>query len=189
MTLWATSILISHLNQDLKSSLHLTGSLFFATLLKNTPTGVFAFIVPAFASVLVIVTSCFYHWRTTRSLPISLNNNLICGVSLSLIGALLFASQQVESVAHLYAFTHSGWHICMSLAIMFLLPKSWSLIWSKKFLTGCDNVGHNNGLNSGLKYGTSTNDVCVFELPSHSPSGDDCWLVSRTSRKMSTSSC
>jgi len=40
-----------------------------------------------------------------------------------MVGAILFASQTTKYV-EFYSYTHSAWHICMSLAISFLLPKT-----------------------------------------------------------------
>ena len=142
---WATSVLIADMPYNLRSVFHFGGSILFAVLLIISPTGVSCFLVPAIMSVTLIFCSwvsnndfnkriCLiefnlmiwllqvYQLRYKNIYPQTLSwSNLLPAAVLCLIGTILFASQLM--VKQIYSYTHSGWHICMSLAILFLLPK------------------------------------------------------------------
>ncbi|CAG2112277.1 unnamed protein product, partial [Medioppia subpectinata] len=57
LTLWVTAILMSDMPYEWRSVLHLTGSLFFAGLLRSKTTGVWSFVVPAVCSLILLAMS------------------------------------------------------------------------------------------------------------------------------------
>ena len=57
LTLWATAILMSDIPYEWRSVLHLTGSLFFAGLLRSKTTGAISFVVPAVCSLVLLALS------------------------------------------------------------------------------------------------------------------------------------
>ncbi|KAI2809525.1 Protein of unknown function (DUF3522) [Blomia tropicalis] len=123
MTLWVTALILANVPQKWISSYHLGGSVFFALLLRNNVVGFLTFIIPAACSIILLGGYWGHKYYRERQLPSMIHSrNFIFGSIMSGLGIILFAIQQQDGLIIFYGFTHSAWHVCMALAITFLLP-------------------------------------------------------------------
>lgn len=123
MTLWVTAIVLANVPTKWTSSYQLGGSAFFAFLLRNNSVGVLTFVIPAFCSISLLIAYWGHKFYTERQLPTILHTRYFIAASVfTFAGIILFAIQQHSALISLYGYTHSSWHVCMSLAITFLLP-------------------------------------------------------------------
>lgn len=143
LTLWVTAIILANVPYKWISSYQLGGCVFFAFILRNNVVGVFTFIVPAFCSIALLgaywvswtasVLGPFFHvylfylkghkYYQERTLPdFIFTRHFLIATCFTFVGILLFAIQQNDALILFYGFTHSAWHVCMAMAITFLLP-------------------------------------------------------------------
>lgn len=125
LALWCTAIILAPVPPAYISAFHLTGSLFFAALLFSTSvTGFWSFALPAFCSVtLLLIVWGRRYWLKRRLPELVYTWHFYVAVVLSLVGAILFGIQMTPKLEKFYGYTHSAWHVCMAVAIVFLLPR------------------------------------------------------------------
>ncbi|WAR23596.1 TMM8B-like protein [Mya arenaria] len=119
---WVTMLVMSKLPWRVRGFAQTIGVLGVAVGVEYDRHGLLVFAVPAGLAAVIMVGSWIFQCKRQRKLyPIKryFLFHFLPGVILALTGLSLFAFLETENN---YKYTHSCWHIAMSLSIVFLLP-------------------------------------------------------------------
>ena len=121
---WFTLVLMARSSWPLLEQwLHVFGGLFVATLVSYNRFSLWAFIAPVTVGSIFFITSWTYKCRTNKvcypSRSITYYSILPGGV-FAIVGFCLYAFAETPDN---YYITHSTWHVCMAIAVLFFLPQ------------------------------------------------------------------
>ncbi|CAG0886422.1 unnamed protein product [Darwinula stevensoni] len=124
LALWVTVIAMADLPFTLYSSLHLLGAIGLALGVQYDRQGLWVFLIPFLSAFFILTVSWVAHCRSKRScFPKKpyWYSGLLPGILFFAVGLTMYAFLQTNDN---YKFVHSAWHMCIALAICFLVPRS-----------------------------------------------------------------
>lgn len=120
---WVTLLAIADIPTKVRAFLFTLGALGMAVGVENDQQGILKFAVPASVAGLIMVASWVRQCVKRKKVHPDkkyLLYHLLPGGLLALTGLVLFFTLETEDN---YMYTHSAWHMTISLSIVFLLPK------------------------------------------------------------------
>ena len=141
--------------------LHVFGCLFVATLVSYNRFSLWSFVAPITIGCIYFVSSWTHKCRTDSVCFPSRNilyYSILPGGVFAVVGFCLYAFAETPDN---YYITHSTWHVCMAIAVMFLLPRK---VQQKRLILPSYNVEtnyaavdeNNHAINDQLPSITST---------------------------------
>ncbi|XP_067679541.1 post-GPI attachment to proteins factor 6-like isoform X2 [Haliotis asinina] len=140
MSFWMTLMAMSRLHPQLRSLLHMFGVLSISVMMDFDRHGLWESVVPIGGGVLILLISWAKVWcqrRTCFPSKWRYIKFLLPGFLLAVTGLVIFSFFETQEN---YMYTHSVWHMVMSLSIIFLLPprrlkakvhstRKWCQVW------------------------------------------------------------
>jgi hypothetical protein len=122
MSFWVTLVNMSRLPERLRSFLFMLAALCLVIGVTWDRHSLWTFLVPSSLALTIMAIAWGLQCRSRRSCYPSKKRwlfFLVPGVFLAGVGLVVFAFFETASN---YEFTHSSWHACMALCILFLMP-------------------------------------------------------------------
>ncbi|XP_037074533.1 transmembrane protein 8B-like isoform X2 [Pollicipes pollicipes] len=119
---WVTLVAMADLAPAWSSLLNVGGAMLVALGVEYDRTGLWVFVVPVATAFVCMVTSWVVHCRRQRALfpPLRyLLLGLLPGATIAGAGLVCYTLLETEEN---YKYTHSAWHCCVALSVLFLLP-------------------------------------------------------------------
>ncbi|XP_043223792.1 post-GPI attachment to proteins factor 6-like isoform X2 [Amphibalanus amphitrite] len=119
---WVTLVCMADLAPAWSSLMNVGGAMLVALGVEYDRTGLWVFVVPVATAFVCMVSSWVYHCRRQRALYPSLRYlllGLLPGATVAGVGLVCYALLETEEN---YKYTHSAWHCCIAVSILFLLP-------------------------------------------------------------------
>ncbi|KAF0311819.1 Post-GPI attachment to proteins factor 6 [Amphibalanus amphitrite] len=122
LSCWVTLVSLAEWRRA-EPTLHVLGAVLAAAAVRWRPTALGVFLVPVLlAAAVPVAVYAARSWRRGRLLKLSrswLLRHLLPGLTLALIAVGIFTG--LETVDN-YQYTHSAWHLALSLSLLALLP-------------------------------------------------------------------
>ncbi|XP_048255948.1 post-GPI attachment to proteins factor 6-like [Haliotis rufescens] len=122
MSFWMTLMAMSRLHPQLRSLLHMLGVLCISVMMDFDRHGLWESVLPIGGGILILLISWARVWfkrRTCFPSKWRYIKFLLPGFLLAGAGLVVFSFFETQEN---YMYTHSVWHMLMSLSILFLLP-------------------------------------------------------------------